>query len=114
MIALPSNGHIATPYAGIRYSDATRRSYAEAATAAVTTPISYDNYFERLTTAMVGVRFTGLVTQAISYRVGLGSEYDVANNPTACSGSSAIRVLNPSRWRTTQERAVLAPVARQD
>lgn len=87
------NSHIATPYMGLRYSDVTRGSYTESTTTDVTSPLSYNGYFQRQTTATAGVRFAGQLTDTLSYQVGLGGEYDVGRSANHYSGTSAISGL---------------------
>lgn len=88
-------GHtiLATPYLGLRHTDVTRGSYAEAATPDVTSPLSYASYFQRQTTATAGVRFAGQLTDAIGYQIGIGGEYDVGRSANHYSGTSAITGL---------------------
>ena len=85
---------LATPYAGVRYSDATRNSYTEGTVAGIVAfPISYDAYYQRLTTATAGVRLTGMLSDKVGYQASLGGEYDLAHKPSTYSGASAISGL---------------------
>jgi len=84
---------LATPYAGLRYSDATRKGYTESTVAGVAFPISYDAYYQRQTSATAGVRLTGMVAGKVGYLVSLGGEYDLARKASAYSGTSAISGL---------------------
>ena len=82
---------LATPYAGIRYSDVTRKGYSEGTVAGlVEFPISYDAYYQRQTAATAGVRLTGMLTEKVGYQVALGGEYDLAHKANAYSGTSTI------------------------
>ena len=82
---------LATPYAGIRYSDATRKGYTEGTiTGSVEFPISYDAYYQRLTTATAGMRLTGMFSDKVGYQVSLGGEYDLAHKASTYSGTSTI------------------------
>ena len=81
---------LATPYAGVRYSNATRKGYTEETVTGVAFPISYDAYYQRLTTATAGVRLTGMVTDKVGYQVSLGGEYDLAHKANTYSGTSTI------------------------
>ena len=84
---------LATPYAGLRYTDSTRGAYSETTSEAVADPISYNAYVQRLTTATLGVRFNGALTDKLSYQIGLGGEYDLSSVANAYSGTSAISGL---------------------
>ncbi len=82
---------LATPYAGIRYSDATRKGYTEGTvTGAVDFPITYDAYYQRLTTATAGVRLSGMFSDKVGYQASLGGEYDLAHRSSTYSGTSTI------------------------
>ncbi len=87
---------LATPYAGLRYSDATRNSYTEGTVAGtVDFPITYDAYYQRQTSATAGVRFSGMFTDKVGYQASLGGEYDLAHKANSYSGTSAITGLDP-------------------
>ena len=82
---------LATPYAGIRYSDATRKGYTEGTvTGTVDFPITYDAYYQRLTTATAGVRLSGMFSDKVGYQASLGGEYDLAHKASTYSGTSTI------------------------
>jgi hypothetical protein len=81
---------LVTPYLGIRYTDATRGSYAEAASNAVQFPISYNDYYQRFTTAFTGVRFSGMLSDKVGYQIGAGFEYDLQQKTSGYSGTSEI------------------------
>ena len=82
---------LATPYAGLRYSDVTRKGYTEGTvTGSVEFPISYDAYYQRQTSATAGVRLTGMFTDKVGYQAALGGEYDLAHKANAYSGTSTI------------------------
>ena len=82
---------LATPYAGIRYSDATRKGYTEGTvTGTVDFPITYDAYYQRLTTATAGVRLSGMFSDKVGYQASLGGEYDLAHKSNTYSGVSTI------------------------
>jgi hypothetical protein len=82
---------LATPYAGVRYSDATRKSYTEGTVSGtVDFPITYDAYYQRLTTATVGVRLSGMFSDKVGYQMSLGGEFDLAHKAKTYSGASTI------------------------
>lgn len=81
---------LATPYAGIRHTDATRYGYSENTTATVEYPIAYNAYYQRLTTATVGVRLAGMFSDKLGYQASFGAEYDVAHKASSYSGTSTI------------------------
>ena len=85
---------LATPYAGVRYSDVTRNRYTEGTVAGtVDYPISYDAYYQRLTTATAGVRISGMFSDKVGYQAALGGEYGLAHKANAYSGTSTISGL---------------------
>ena len=53
-------------------------------------PITYDAYYQRLTTATAGVRLTGMFSDKVGYLASLGGEYDLAHKSNTYSGTSAI------------------------
>ena len=84
---------LATPYAGVRYSDATRNSYTEGKATGVDFPITYNAYYQRLTTATAGVRLTGMFSDTVGYQASLGAEYDMSHKSNNYSGGSTIPTL---------------------
>lgn len=84
---------VAIPYVGIRFSDATRDGYTERQTDDVTEPLRYDDYSQRLTTALLGLRFHGDITQKLSAYIGLGAEFDLDSQMDAYRGTSNIEGL---------------------
>ena len=86
-----AQGVTATPFAGIRYSEAGRGSYREnAVTGAVTYPVSYDAHALRATTATAGLRINGMFTDRLGYIFGAGVEHDLRQQAGNYSGTSAI------------------------
>lgn len=111
---------VAVPYLGIRYTDVTRKGYAEAETTDVTAPLSYSDYGQKLTTALGGVRFHGEIGERVSAFVGLGAEYDIDRKMDAYSGTSSITDLetfsiatnsHPNRLRASVSAGVAYKVA---
>jgi hypothetical protein len=111
---------VAVPYLGIRYTDVTRKGYSETETAYVIAPLTYNDYGQRLTTALGGVRFHGKFDEKISAFVGLGAEYDVDREMDAYSGTSSITGLetfsvstnsHPNRLRASASAGVGYQVA---
>ena len=85
---------LAAPYAGVRYTDATRNGYTEGAGAGtVDFPITYNAYYQRLTTATAGVRLSGMFSDKVGYQASLGGEYDLSHQAGAYSGASTISGL---------------------
>lgn len=84
---------LATPYVGVRYTDATRGSYSEETTTGVAAPISYNAYSQRLTTATAGVRLAGMLTEKVGYQIGAGVEHDLRQQTSTYSGTSTISGL---------------------
>lgn len=84
---------VAVPYLSIRYTDATRHGYSEAETNDVTKPVTYNDYSQKLTTALTGVRLHGKFGEDVTLFVGLGAEYDLDRQMDAFTGTSAISGL---------------------
>lgn len=85
---------VATPFIGLRYTDVGRGSYVEAAVSnSVEFPLSYAAYGQRLTTGIAGMRLIGALSDRFTYQVGLGIEYDIVQNSSDYSGTSAIADL---------------------
>ncbi len=84
---------VALPYVGLRYTDIDRKGYAETGSDAVTRPLTYADYGQKLTTALGGVRLFAEIGGRISGFVDLGAEYDVKTKMDAYSGTSAITDL---------------------
>ena len=82
---------VATPFVGLRHTDALRGGYDEnRVSGTVDLPVSYDAFAQRATTVTAGLRFNAPLTDAISLRLGLGTEYDLASDTSRFSGTSAI------------------------
>ena len=85
---------LATPFAGLRYTNSTRGAYRETSVAgSVDFPLSYFAYSQRLTTATTGMRIKGLLSDRIGYQIGLGADYDVSRQMSPYVGTSAISTL---------------------
>ena len=111
---------VAVPYLGIRYTDVTRKGYSEGETTDVTEPLTYNDYSQRLTTALGGVRFHGRFGEKVSAFVGLGAEFDVSRKMDAYSGTSGITDLetfsvatnsHPNRLRASASAGIGYQVA---
>jgi len=85
---------LATPYVGVRYTDATRGGYTEGTVSGtVDYPVSYSDYSQRLTTATAGVRLAGMLTDKAGYQIGAGIEHDLQQKTSTYSGTSTISGL---------------------
>lgn len=85
---------LATPYVGLRYTDATRGGYTEdTVSGTVDYPVSYSDYSQRLTTATIGVRLAGMLTEKVGYQIGAGIEHDLQQKTSTYSGTSTISGL---------------------
>jgi len=86
-----SNSMIATPFLGLRYTEAWRGGYAErAVTDVVDYPLSFNRYAQRTTTASLGVRLDGKLTDALSWRLGLSAEYDLNAHTSDLTGGGLV------------------------
>jgi hypothetical protein len=82
---------LATPYLGLRHTDATRGGYNETSIAGtVDFALSYNDYSQRLTTAIAGLRLAGMVSENIGYQIGAGLEHDLHQQTSAYSGTSSM------------------------
>jgi hypothetical protein len=89
-----SSQMVATPFAGLRYTNATRGAYDESTvTGSVDYPMSYQAYSQRLTTGVVGVRVAGMITDNIGYQGSAGLEHDLRQQVSNYSGSSSVSGL---------------------
>jgi hypothetical protein len=85
------DGAVATPFVGMRYTQARRGAYGErAVTGVVDFPISYTPFSQSLVTATAGLRIKGQVTDQIGFQLGVGAEYDLTHKASAYAGASAI------------------------
>ncbi len=96
-----SGSWIATPYAGIRYTDLKAGGYTEAASDMVTSPLSYTGIRQTATTLLAGLRLSGKLTDTISLNGSLGVEHDASNNSANYTATSPIiSGLNPIVFNT--------------
>ena len=85
---------MATPYLGIRYTKVASSAYNEQGSSSVTTPLHYDALIEESTTALAGVRVSGIVASSIGLFGSIGAEQDINNHGDNYS-ASGINGLNP-------------------
>ncbi|HWR01223.1 MAG TPA: autotransporter outer membrane beta-barrel domain-containing protein [Chlorobaculum sp.] len=101
---------IATPYAGIRYTDVKASGYTEAASDTVTSPLSYAGLRQSATTLLAGIRLGGRLSDRISFNGSAGVEHETNNSSTNyTANSSIISGLNPVVFNTNVNRT--RPVA---
>ena len=67
-----------SPYAGVRYIKIKRDGYTEELSAAVTTPLTYDNLTQETTSALLGANVAVQVTPLVTASGSLGIEHDTA------------------------------------
>jgi hypothetical protein len=80
-----------TPFVGLRYTDTTRGAYNEGTLAgSVEYPIIFSKFYQRLTTAIVGLRVAGQLTDQWKYRVEAGFERDLTQRNSTYAGTSSI------------------------
>jgi len=81
----------ATPYVGVRYTQARRSAYQESAKpGTVDYAISYDAFSQRLGTATAGLRLNGKASDKIGYHLGVGVDYHFHSSMSAYAGVSEI------------------------
>jgi hypothetical protein len=71
---------IASPYAGIRYTDVKAGGYAEVSSSSVTAPLSYASLSQSTTSLLAGIRWSGKLTDGVGLNGSLGVEQDVSNS----------------------------------
>ena len=100
---------IVTPFVGLRYNNSARGSYTEGLIPDVVTyPLSYSSYQQIATTASVGGRLSGLVTDKIGYQLAAAIDYIIMLDQGVYAGTSSISDLSSfalignssgSRWK---------------
>ncbi len=100
--AVEMQGHwIASPYAGIRYTDVKADGYTEAASDTVTSPLSYASLSQTTTTLLAGIRWAGRLTDRVSLHGSAGVEHDASYNSANYTATSPIiSALNPIVFNT--------------
>ena len=95
---------VASPYAGLRYTKVRANGYTEAATTAVTTPLTYAALVQETSTATAGVKFTGRVAPDLSVYVAAGLEQDFSSNAGTYSATGVTGLtdiaFNPNAKKT--------------
>jgi hypothetical protein len=67
-----------SPYAGVRYIKIKRDGYTEELSAAVTTPLTYDNLTQETTSALLGANVAVQITPQVTASGSVGIEHDAA------------------------------------
>lgn len=67
-----------SPYAGLRYIKIKRDGYTEELSAAVTTPLTYDNLTQETTSALLGANIAVQLTPQVTASGSVGIEHDTA------------------------------------
>jgi hypothetical protein len=88
-----AEGLAAVPFLGVRYTDVTRGSYGEEASADVTSPLFFRDYTQRLTTGITGLRVFGSFGTRFGFSLAVGAEYDLARTMGPYAGTSSISGL---------------------
>ena len=96
-----NDGWVGTPYAGIKHTSSKLGAYAEQLTDSVKFPISYAGYGQRLTTATVGGRIDGRMTERVSIALAAGIERDLHSTMDAYAGTSDIPGLTSFSFSTS-------------
>jgi hypothetical protein len=109
--AMPHN-LIATPFLGMRYTEASRSAYSERTEAGtVDYPISYSDFHQQVTTANLGLRLRGALTEAIGWQLGGGAEYDLRRDANTYNGTSSIPDLTSFALASADKANRLRPFA---
>ena len=73
-----ANKQVLTPYVGVQATSATREAYSESGEVGVVDdPFSYASYAQKRSTARMGLRLAGDLSDKVSYHIGAGAEYDM-------------------------------------
>ena len=93
-----------SPYAGIRHTSVASTAYTERASANLTVPLSYNGVYQDSTTALLGVKFAGLVYRNTTIQTSAGYEQDLQNSvnnytATGLDGLTSI-TFNPNIQRS--------------
>jgi len=82
------------PFGAVRYTSSMRDSYLEGTVSGtVDYPISYNSYHQRLTTAIAGLRLSGMLTENVGYQLSASVERDLRQQTNTYSGTSSISGL---------------------
>ena len=82
---------MATPFIGLRHVKGSRNAYSENSTpSSVDYPLSFDKYSQRMATSSLGLRIDGKITDALSWRLGLGVDYDVNAHVVGMTGGGLV------------------------
>jgi len=84
-IPVEDTSWVASPYAGIRKTKATRSSYTE--TSAVTTPLTYSDLSQDITTALAGLRMTKKYNDDLQVTASMGVEQNIGSNISSLNAS---------------------------
>lgn len=98
----------ATPYAGLRHQRITLNGYTEDATAAVTTPLTYDNLSQKLLAAIAGVDADLQITRNLSARASVGTQQTLHYKMGDYQGTSAVVGLESFSVAMPDDSASLA------
>ena len=93
-----------SPYAVIRHTSVASSAYTERASANLTVPLSYNGVYQDSTTALLGVKFAGLVYKNTTIQASAGYEQDLQNSvnnytATGLDGLTSI-TFNPNIQRS--------------
>jgi hypothetical protein len=106
-----NQGWLATPYAGLEYTNITREGYTEGTSAAVTAPLTFGSLTDGATTALAGLNVDKKVTERLTLTVSAGVEYDLMRD---AGTDAAIGVLSPGFLLPLVSSAVSAPFNADD
>jgi uncharacterized protein YhjY with autotransporter beta-barrel domain len=84
-MALPETSWIAAPYAGVRKTKVSRGGYTE--TSAVTTPLTYGDLNQDITTALAGVRMSKKYGNDLYVTASAGVEQNIGSNISTLDAS---------------------------
>lgn len=108
--AVQEGWHLA-PFAGLRRVESRRVAYTEADSADVTAPISYDAYRQRATTANVGIRAFGMLTENLGLTLSAGLDRDMNRRTDSYGGTSEIPSLETFQFQAGGQPNHIRPTA---
>lgn len=92
------------PFVGLRQVNVERSHYSESfALGEVEYPISYDDFSQKATTGIAGLRFNGMLAERIEFSLAGGVEHDLTRQDSSYSGRSDIPDLETFSFSSVQE-----------
>jgi len=85
-----NEGWLATPYAGLEYTNITRDAYTEQTSTSVTDPLTFNKLVDGATTAVGGVSVKKKFTPRLTLNASAGAEFDLARDAGTDAATSTL------------------------